>query len=98
MQSFSNPPMNRFRMLSVCLMNFGNGLSDSAPGALIPYIEKYVPSLLSVQQRSDLTLGIIKSAMPSCLSFSLPTLLVSSQPPFALMLSEPVLVELELLC
>lgn len=41
LQSFSNPPMNRFRMLSVCLMNFGNGLNDSAPGALIPYIEKY---------------------------------------------------------
>lgn len=40
-QSFSNPPMNRFRMLSICLMNFGNGLNDSAPGALIPYIEKY---------------------------------------------------------
>jgi hypothetical protein len=47
MQSFSNPPMNRFRMLSVCLMNFGNGLSDSAPGALIPYIEKSVFSLPS---------------------------------------------------
>lgn len=43
MQSFSNPPMNRFRMLSVCLCNFGNGLNDSAPGALIPYIEKYRP-------------------------------------------------------
>ncbi|KAF8854208.1 MFS general substrate transporter [Acephala macrosclerotiorum] len=41
LQSFSNPPMNRFRMLSVCLMNFGNGLNDSAPGALIPYIEKH---------------------------------------------------------
>lgn len=40
LQSFSNPPMNRFRMISVCLMNFGNGLNDSAPGALIPYIEK----------------------------------------------------------
>lgn len=39
-QTFSNPPMNRFRMLSVCLMLFGNGLGDSAPGALIPYIEK----------------------------------------------------------
>jgi hypothetical protein len=37
MQSFSSPPMNKFRMLSVCLLNFGNGLSDSAPGALIPY-------------------------------------------------------------
>lgn len=40
MQSFSSPPMNRFRMLSVCVMNFGNGLSDAAPGALIPYMEK----------------------------------------------------------
>ena len=39
MQSFSNPPMNRFRLLAVCLMNFGNGLNDSAPGALIPYVE-----------------------------------------------------------
>jgi hypothetical protein len=39
MQSFSNPPKNRFRLLAVCLMNFGNGLNDSAPGALIPYVE-----------------------------------------------------------
>jgi hypothetical protein len=39
-QSFSSPPMNRFRMVSVCLLNFANGLGDSAPGALIPYIEK----------------------------------------------------------
>lgn len=39
LQSFSFPPMNKYRMSSVCLMNFGNGLSDSAPGALIPYIE-----------------------------------------------------------
>lgn len=36
LQSFSSPPMNRYRMLSACLMNFGNGLSDSAPGALLP--------------------------------------------------------------
>ena len=27
-------------MLSVCLMNFGNGLNDGAPGALIPYLER----------------------------------------------------------
>ena len=40
LQSFASPPMNRFRMLSVCMINFGNGLSDSAPGALIPYMEK----------------------------------------------------------
>jgi hypothetical protein len=34
------PYMNRFRLLSVCLANFGNALSDSSAGALIPYMEK----------------------------------------------------------
>ncbi|SLM40310.1 Major facilitator superfamily domain, general substrate transporter [Lasallia pustulata] len=38
-QSLSNPPMNRYRLISACLMCFGNGLNDSAPGALIPYME-----------------------------------------------------------
>jgi hypothetical protein len=42
MQSAWNPPMNRFRMLAVCTMNLCMGLNDSAPGALIPYIELYV--------------------------------------------------------
>ncbi|KAL8967902.1 MAG: hypothetical protein Q9197_005164 [Variospora fuerteventurae] len=32
--------MNRWRFLSACLMCFANGLNDSAPGALIPYLEK----------------------------------------------------------
>ena len=45
MQSFSSPPSNRFRMLSVCLLNFCQGLSDSAPGALIPYMERCVNEL-----------------------------------------------------
>lgn len=40
-QTLSNPPMNRFRLLSASLMCFGNGLNDSAPGALLPYIEKH---------------------------------------------------------
>lgn len=40
MQSFSNPPMNRFRMVAVSLMNFANGVNDAATGALIPYMEK----------------------------------------------------------
>lgn len=40
MQGVWDPYMNRFRLLSICLMNFGNGLNDSAPGALIPYMEK----------------------------------------------------------
>ncbi|KAL8646817.1 MAG: hypothetical protein Q9210_005915, partial [Variospora velana] len=40
LQTLSNPPMNRWRFLSACLMCFANGLNDSAPGALIPYLEK----------------------------------------------------------
>ncbi len=40
LQTVWQPYMNRFRLLAVCLMNFGNGLNDSAPGALIPYIER----------------------------------------------------------
>lgn len=39
-QSVNNPPMNKWRLLSACFMNLGNGLNDSAPGALIPYLEK----------------------------------------------------------
>lgn len=35
-----DPPMNKWRLLSVCLANLGNGLGDSAAGALIPYMEK----------------------------------------------------------
>ncbi|MCJ1409241.1 hypothetical protein MMC19_003319 [Ptychographa xylographoides] len=40
-QSLTNPPMNKWRFISACLMCFANGLNDSAPGALIPYIEPY---------------------------------------------------------
>jgi len=36
LQSLSNPPMNKWRLLSSAMMNFANGLNDSAPGALIP--------------------------------------------------------------
>jgi fucose permease len=31
----------KWRLLSCCLIQFGNGMNDSAPGALIPYIEKH---------------------------------------------------------
>ncbi|CAG8124442.1 unnamed protein product [Penicillium salamii] len=31
----------KWRMSSVCLMSLGSGMNDSAPGALIPYIEKH---------------------------------------------------------
>ncbi|KAF9875357.1 MFS efflux transporter [Colletotrichum karsti] len=40
-QSVLTPYMNRWRFLAACLMNMGNGINDGAPGALIPYMEKY---------------------------------------------------------
>ena len=40
LQTLTSPPINRWRVLCVCLSNLGNGLNDSAPGALIPYMEK----------------------------------------------------------
>lgn len=35
------PKMNRWRVLAACLEYFGNGINDSAPGALIPYVEQW---------------------------------------------------------
>ena len=40
LQTISRPRINKYRLLAACLMNFGNGLNDAAPGALIPYLEK----------------------------------------------------------
>jgi len=82
MQSFSNPPMNRFRMLSVCLMNFGNGLSDSAPGALIPYMERYEAAYVLLIFGADFSLDITALDMPLYLLFSLLMLSVLSPPLF----------------
>lgn len=39
-QSFFHPYMNRYRVLSACVIYLANGMADSAPGALIPYMEK----------------------------------------------------------
>ncbi|KAM3072367.1 hypothetical protein ACMFMG_009176 [Clarireedia jacksonii] len=63
-QSFSNPPMNRFRMTSTCLLNFGNGLSDAAAGPLIPRmiigygVQERLVSLIFVTQ----AIGYISAA------------------------------------
>ncbi|PTB66703.1 MFS general substrate transporter [Trichoderma citrinoviride] len=65
MPSAWEPRINRFRLLSVCLANFGNALSDSAAGALIPYMEKHydigyaVVSLIFVGQ----ALGFVFAAI-----------------------------------
>ncbi|KAH6985345.1 major facilitator superfamily domain-containing protein [Ilyonectria destructans] len=40
-QSISTPRINRWRLAASCLMNLTNGMNDAAPGALIPYMEKY---------------------------------------------------------
>lgn len=56
LQSFTRPYMNRFRMSAVCSQNFVGGLNDSAPGALIPYMETYVASQNLLLQRSLLSL------------------------------------------
>lgn len=40
-QTWNRPAMNRWRLLSACLVYFANGMNDSAPGALLPYIEQY---------------------------------------------------------
>ena len=75
MQSIWNPPMNRFRMLAVCTMNFCMGLNDSAPGALIPYIESYVQSFAFFPlPDSDRSLDIMASDMRSFLLSSSPML------------------------
>ncbi|TRX89324.1 hypothetical protein FHL15_009761 [Xylaria flabelliformis] len=39
--TLTDPPMNKFRFIAVCAQTLLNGLTDSAPGALIPYIEKH---------------------------------------------------------
>ncbi|KAJ4301586.1 hypothetical protein N0V90_003679 [Kalmusia sp. IMI 367209] len=41
MQSWNNPPMNKWRIMCCCLIYFGNGINDSVVGALIPYMEEY---------------------------------------------------------
>lgn len=37
--TLNDPPMNKFRLATCCFLNFVGGLTDSAPGALIPYME-----------------------------------------------------------
>ncbi|KAJ4323611.1 hypothetical protein N0V94_001804 [Neodidymelliopsis sp. IMI 364377] len=40
-QTWNNPPMNKWRILCCCIIYFGNGLNDAVVGALIPYMETY---------------------------------------------------------
>ncbi|OTB03276.1 hypothetical protein M426DRAFT_60723 [Hypoxylon sp. CI-4A] len=37
----NDPPMNKYRLIACCTQNFMGGLTDAAPGALIPYMETY---------------------------------------------------------
>ena len=40
-QTWRSPAITKWRVLSACLGALGQGFSDSAPGALLPYIEGY---------------------------------------------------------
>lgn len=40
-QSLTDPPRNKFRYAACCVQTLLAGLTDSAPGALIPYMEKH---------------------------------------------------------
>lgn len=39
--SIKHPYMNRWRIMACCIAFFIQGLNDSAPGALLPYMERY---------------------------------------------------------
>ncbi|KAI1142179.1 MFS general substrate transporter [Hypoxylon sp. FL0543] len=39
--SLNDPPMNKYRLAACCFQNFLGGMTDSAPGALIPYMETH---------------------------------------------------------
>ena len=41
-QTIWNPYKNRFRVMAACMTTLGNGMNDSAPGALIASIERLV--------------------------------------------------------
>lgn len=66
MQTLSNPRMNKWRFCSCCLMCFANGLNDSAPGALIPYMEKTYSIGYAIV--SLIFIRYIQSAFHSCSS------------------------------
>lgn len=46
--TFHNPPKNLWRVCACCGWCFSAGLSDGAPGALLPYIERYYKITYSV--------------------------------------------------
>jgi hypothetical protein len=50
-QTVWDPYWNRFRVLAACLTSFANGMNDSAPGALIASIERYIKSETKVKFR-----------------------------------------------
>ena len=71
-QTVWDPYGNRFRVLAACLTCFGNGMNDSAPGALIASIEKSDGYSSNSIQHTDPVyfLGTTVSLMAPCLLFS----------------------------
>ena len=67
MPTFWFPKMNKYRVLSACGEYFANGLNDSAPGALIPYIESWY----SIGYAVVSMIWISNAVGQSCLPFKL---------------------------
>ncbi|KAI9721952.1 MAG: hypothetical protein M1812_001910 [Candelaria pacifica] len=67
-QSFSNPPMNRWRMISCCLMCFGNGMNDSGAAFITDYLQAH--------------LGRAKTLMLALATMMLGSIMVLCSPPF----------------
>lgn len=87
-----DPFMNRFRLISTCLSQINNALSDGATGALIPYMEKYVDNL-SPERHKLIYLGTMALAMPLYPSYSSVKPLDSLQRPCSSIFLKKNLVE-----
>lgn len=80
-QSWNNPPQNRWRVLACCLIYFGNGMSDSGPGALIPHMQEDYSIKYAIVYVTPLDFLLITLTM-RVLSFSSRRQQASSLPPF----------------
>jgi hypothetical protein len=63
------PHKNRFRFIAACLTALCGGLVDSAPGALLPYIERYVLPKIQSVSADTIFQGTIPLIMLLCRPF-----------------------------
>ena len=54
--NWKDPPMNKFRIIACCIWTFTSGMSDAAPGALLPKMEEFY----------DISYSIVSMIWMSC--------------------------------